>query len=252
MRKPTQREFKQRASKLNCNKYDYSKVEYINSRSKVIITCPVHGDFKQTPSQHLRKRGCVKCGAEVRAANQTSNTNDFIKKAKRKHKSKYNYSKVKYLSNREKVIITCPTHGDFKQTPNNHLSGSGCRKCGARYKGWSFSEWYNSAQTSKHFDSFKVYLLDVKGENERFFKIGLTYRRVSVRFDSEECLPYSYKIINIKESTGRTDKVGAKRIFDMEKRFKRMYIKSQYIPSIEFGGMYECFEANQRRPLSAY
>ena len=41
------------------------------------------------------------------------------------------YTKVVYKNNRTKVIITCRIHGDFEQTPNNHLQGDGrgCRKC---------------------------------------------------------------------------------------------------------------------------
>ncbi len=53
----------------------------------------------------------------------------FIEKAKIIHKNKYDYSSVKYLQNKIKVIIICPEHGNFLQRPNDHLSGYGCRKC---------------------------------------------------------------------------------------------------------------------------
>jgi hypothetical protein len=46
---------------MHNNYYNYSKVNYINSFTKVLITCPIHGDFEQTPSSHLSGRGCPKC-----------------------------------------------------------------------------------------------------------------------------------------------------------------------------------------------
>lgn len=57
------------------------------------------------------------------------NISDFIKDATNVHGSKYDYSKVNYINNHTKVIITCRKHGDFEQTPNSHLNGRGCQKC---------------------------------------------------------------------------------------------------------------------------
>ena len=54
---------------------------------------------------------------------------EFIEKSRLVHGDKYDYSKVEYVNNRTKVIITCPLHGDFSQTPHQHLSGAGCSKC---------------------------------------------------------------------------------------------------------------------------
>ena len=47
------------------NKYDYSKVVYKTTHVKVIIGCPIHGDFEQTPSKHKGGQGCPKCGNKV-------------------------------------------------------------------------------------------------------------------------------------------------------------------------------------------
>lgn len=60
-KKLTQEEFIKRATKIHNGKYDYSKVEYVKSNKKVCIICPVHGEFWQTPTNHLMKHGCVKC-----------------------------------------------------------------------------------------------------------------------------------------------------------------------------------------------
>ena len=46
------------------------------------------------------------------------------------HGETYDYSKVVYTKSRVKVTIICLTHGVYKQTPNGHLLGKGCQKCG--------------------------------------------------------------------------------------------------------------------------
>ena len=99
-------------------------MEYSNNYTEVIIICPVHGNFKQIPSNHLQGHGCGKCGNSIKY-----NKEEFINICLKIHGNIYNYDKVKYLGNKEKVIITCDKHGDFKQTPHNHLHKQGCPKC---------------------------------------------------------------------------------------------------------------------------
>ena len=115
-------------------RYDYSKVNYINNYTEVIIICPNHDvpyEFKQTPNSHMNGRGCNLCGG-----NKKLTLEEFIEKANKVHGiGMYDYSKVNYMNNCTEVIITCPKHGDFSQTPNNHLSGKGCSKCSNNYKG---------------------------------------------------------------------------------------------------------------------
>ncbi len=56
-------------------------------------------------------------------------TEDFIKEASKLHNNRYSYEKVNYINALDKVIITCPKHGDFLQTPNHHLGKKGCPIC---------------------------------------------------------------------------------------------------------------------------
>ena len=125
----TTEEFIKQAKEVHGNKYDYSKVEYVNSKSKVCIICPEHGEFWQTPSAHLCGQGCKKCGIINAHKLQTSTTEKFIKRAKEIHGDKYDYSKVEYKNAKQKVCIICPEHGEFWQTPNDHLNGEKCKKC---------------------------------------------------------------------------------------------------------------------------
>ena len=112
------------------NKYDYSKANYINYETPITIICPIHGEFSTVPRIHLQAiTGCPKCGREKANKSESSNTEEFIKKASKIHFNKYNYSKVNYINNNTKVEIICPEHGSFLQIPANHLSGQGCPKC---------------------------------------------------------------------------------------------------------------------------
>lgn len=125
-------EFIEKARKVHGDKYDYSKVEYVRAIEKVCITCPVHGEFWQTPSSHLSGNGCRECGRISMSQKHSKNNDWFIEKAKEIHGNKYDYSKVEYVNNSTKVCITCPEHGEFWQTPSNHLKGNGCPKCHIR------------------------------------------------------------------------------------------------------------------------
>ena len=128
----TKSEFIELAKGIHGDKYDYSKVEYKNSITKVRIICPVHGDFFVRPSDHIHcKVGCQKCSGIYRSSKE-----EFVEKAKLKYGNKYDYSKVEYINNKTKVCIICHEkdkygveHGEFWQRPNDHLSGYECRKC---------------------------------------------------------------------------------------------------------------------------
>lgn len=126
----TTQEFIEKARAIHGDRYDYSRVVYINNKTKVEVICKTHGPFSQLAQHHMRGRGCTQCGNEYNSERQRSNTQEFTQKAIRIHGDKYDYSKVDYITSAEKVIITCKQHGPFTQTPRDHLSGYGCPTCG--------------------------------------------------------------------------------------------------------------------------
>jgi rubrerythrin len=126
----TTEEWIKKAKKIHGNKYDYSKINYINNKIKVCIICPEHGEFWQTPNSHLSGRGCRKCADKLNSERTKFSTNEFIKKAKSIHGDKYDYSKVNYKNIDTKICIICSKHGEFMQTPYAHLQGQGCPICG--------------------------------------------------------------------------------------------------------------------------
>ena len=148
MKAKTTKQFIEKAKQVHGNKYDYSKVEYVNNRTKVCIICPIHGEFWQTPNDHLDGCGCKKCFNErVRGKSKLISQNDFLIRAKKIHGDKYDYSKVEYKNIITKVCIICPEHGEFWQTPNDHLNGKrNCPKCAHRSYKKTTEEFINEAK----------------------------------------------------------------------------------------------------------
>lgn len=119
-------EFIRRATLVHGDTYDYCCTNYINSHTKVLIICRKHGAFSQLPYEHRRGSGCPECGV----ARTRLTTEEFIQRAVVKHGNYYDYSHAIHRGSHIKVMITCPKHGAFVQTPNSHLSGTGCPDCG--------------------------------------------------------------------------------------------------------------------------
>lgn len=115
--------FKEKIYSLYGDKYDLSKVNYIDNKTPIRVICKKHGDFMITPNHLLLGRGCSKC-----SNNYHYSTKEAIQEFRKKHK-KYIYTKTVYNSTHSNIIVTCPIHGDFVTTPANHLKGQGCPKC---------------------------------------------------------------------------------------------------------------------------
>lgn len=131
-KKLTKEEFLNKCKEKFNNKYIYDLSTYKNLSSKITITCPVHGKFTQVAGTHLKsKYGCPKCGNDALSEHYKHNIDDVIKEAKSAHGNKYDYSKVyeEYKNIHNKVSILCPKHGEFWQTPDNHIQGKSCPKC---------------------------------------------------------------------------------------------------------------------------
>jgi len=113
------------------DKYDYSKVVYVNAKTKVTIIDKNYGEFQQIPSSHLSGSGHPKGKGDKISKSRSSTKEDFLQKAKALHKDSYDYSKVDYKGDRVKVDILCKScNVVFSQIPNSHLQGKGCKQCG--------------------------------------------------------------------------------------------------------------------------
>lgn len=159
--KKTVEQFINEAIGIFGNKYDYSKVIYQGSNTKVTITCKHHGDFLKSPQKHLAGQGCKMCNGYV-SLNQQS----FLERAKNVHGLLYDYSKTIIISKNDKVKIICKTHGEFEQLPGNHIKGQGCPYCGqiarTQSQRYSTKEFIDSVSQmhKKKFDYSKVIYLN--------------------------------------------------------------------------------------------
>lgn len=122
--------FLQKAKKIHGDCYDYTKSNYISTKIKIEIICSIHGSFSQKPNSHMQGEGCPTCGIEKRNLSLSYTIEYFIQKSKEVHGDRYDYSESVYKNSREKTKILCKIHGTFLQTPDTHLAGSGCKKCG--------------------------------------------------------------------------------------------------------------------------
>ena len=125
-----------RFQEVHLNIYDYSTItEYIDEKSKLPIICKKHGLFHKSYGHHYgRKQGCPICVHEKRGKAQLKSKDQFIKTAISFHGDKYNYEKVIYIGAHKKIEIICKKHGEFFQTPRNHISGNDCPKCSVPFQ----------------------------------------------------------------------------------------------------------------------
>jgi hypothetical protein len=159
-------EFKSRGNILYNFKFDYSKAIYINNHTKLIIDCPIHGEFSQTPVDHLYRCGCLKCEQDERRLNAF---NAFMCNANIAHSSKYKYHKAVYVDSKTPVTIVCPSHGNFEQRPANHVWGQGCPECvGLKH---STTEEFEHKSRLIHGD---FYLYDKVVYNNSYTKVIIT------------------------------------------------------------------------------
>lgn len=147
MKKLTTNEFIKKLKVVHGNKYDTSKVEYIDATTKICLICPKHGEFWIQPNNLLSGQGCRMCGIEKRAEKRKLYNNDtFKKEAKKIHGTKYIYDESEYVSCDTKLKIICPIHGEFWQTPYHHIHDkNGCPKC-AKNLIYATEEWVKHAK----------------------------------------------------------------------------------------------------------
>lgn len=129
MKKLTKEDVLARCKQIYEDKYDYSKINYKNYDTKIVVICPKHGEFEIRPDHFFNGCGCPKCGHEKGGEKISLTKDEFVDSAKKTHGNKYDYSKVEYINAKTKICIICPEHGEFWQTPDAHMRGANCPKC---------------------------------------------------------------------------------------------------------------------------
>ena len=220
----TKEEFIKEAKAIHGDKYDYSKVKYINAATKVCIICPIHGEFWQLPQSHLNGFGCKKCSGIKKGNKMILSTEEFIKRAKKAHGDKYDYSEVEYIGTYKKVCIICHKHGKFWQTPRSHLSGHGCPNCqnsilenniskclienNINYEEKKSFEWLGKQHLDFYIPKYNI-AIECQGEQHFVSKehfggeVGLNVRRQLDRKKYELCRENGIKIIYYTDNIKR-------------------------------------------------
>ena len=231
-RKVTQEQFIERAKQVHGNKYDYGKTEYEGTDIKISIMCPKHGEFLQTPHAHLNGQGCRKCQYEEMSIRQFSTTNAFATKANQIHNNKFDYSKVEYKSAKIRVCIICPIHGEFWQTPSDHIQKCGCPLC----------------NTSKGEEAIRKYLIDgnIQFEEQKTFNDCRISRLLKFDFYLSEhnlCIEYDgqqhFKPFSWSNDKSRETKEKNLKLVQLRDSIKNQYclennIKLLRIPYFKF------------------
>ena len=199
--KLTQEQVIKQFKEVHGDLYDYSNVNYINTYTKVSIICKQHGVFTQIVSNHKSGQGCPKCRGGYKLTQE-----QVINQFKEVHGDLYDYSKVEYLGNFNKVTITCKEHGDFKQLPSHHKLGHGCPQCNP----FSLHKKYYNKPTI-------VYFLHIK---DNIYKIGITTRPIQERiYELSETL--TIKVIRTKQfDTGKQAYEYEQRILNKFKAYR--------------------------------
>lgn len=233
----TKEEFIAKAISKHGDKYTYTNVNYTNTTTKVTITCPIHGDFEQTPKSHVKGAGCSKCGDASSSEYKRKSTNVFIEEAKNRYGSLYTYNSTVYTGKDDNVTITCPMHGDFIKKAKVFLRGHGCPSCGKiahnKTNLWSYSGWDQAGKVSHNFEAYSLYVIECSSisTGERFIKVGKTFTSIARRFSSD--MPYKYKVLTQVYHN-------AYAISKLEDKIKAAFKTSGYLPQRQFNGMTEC------------
>ena len=224
-RTKNQSDFINQAKSVHGNKYDYSKVEYVNTNSDVKIICSEHGLFEQRPSHHLNGVGCPSC-----SGNKKHNNTSFIKEALTVHGDRYDYSMVDYTHSHQKVSIRCIEHGVFEQTPNNHLhQKSGCPCC-----------------MSCGFDRTRVgFLYILRSDCGRYMKVGITNTPERRHAELTRYTPFSFKRIELIEGPG-------KQIANLEKELLAEYQPAEFTETFDGYSEWRLWDDSIRHKLISF
>ncbi len=160
----TQDEIKERLRSLFGERYSYDKVVFKNMKTPITLVCHEkdangieHGEFSMRPDNIFSShQECPKCYNDRRSQAQRKPVEQFIEEATKVHGGLYEYYKVEYINGRTKVCIVCPIHGDFWQSPTNHLTGKGCPYCSGNAKKWNKETCEQEARKYEYIVDFKI------------------------------------------------------------------------------------------------
>jgi len=156
----------------------------------------------------------------------------FIETSLRIHGNKYNYSKVEYKSNKSKVCIICPLHGEFMQTPNDHVGNHGCRKCSEEnHMNYNMKDSLSEENRNKPLD---LYIINLTSDSESFIKVGISKEVKKRHTNIKTKSGYIVSSILIFPCTVEEGTIIERNILSS---FRELH---KYVPRVKFPGYKEC------------
>ena len=237
----TEEQFFERSYIQHGEYYDYNKSVIVDSKTKITIICPVHGEFKQATGDHMNGRGCLSCGHSERGLSSRLDTATWLARVKETHGDLYDYSESIYVTSNDKIKIICAIHGPFMQRPVCHVKGKGCIKCRNDKTTYDMVERYASDdELAKRAGS--IYILEMTDGEETFLKLGITCNKKGrMKVYNREKDIYNYSFVYEKELPNLETAL-------LERELKRQ-LKSlglHYKPTKKFTGHTECFSSEAK------
>ena len=128
--KITKSEFIERSNRKHGNIYDYTKVNLIDSKTKVEVVCKEHGSFFPTPSNHMMGSKCPKCSIINKSESQKITFVEFIERSNNIYHGLYQYTKPGIFDYKLPIKAICKKHGEFILNPERHITkGQCCTLC---------------------------------------------------------------------------------------------------------------------------
>ena len=126
LREKRQEEFIQKSKNKFGDTFDYSKVFYKDSSTKVILIKKETGEeFSIFPYKHLSlEKGFSETKKGSKEKSLSRRAENFIFKFKEKFGDTYDLTKVNFINYNTPIIIGCPIHGWVKVYPGNVLNNS--------------------------------------------------------------------------------------------------------------------------------
>lgn len=215
MKKLTQEDYIEKCKEIHNNKYDYSLVEYKNSRKRIKIICSEHGIFEQLSKAHKEGQGCPKCSA----INYKLTKLEFINKC---NLDKYDYKYLDEIIKIRKIIRVVDKHTEliYQQYAQHHLNGLSPTKIESeslinRLKIIHNNKYDYFIKNETVRNTEKIKLIDNISKDEFLYRVdrhlqGMSPNKVTVnrfKIKSAEIHNNKYDYSLIREIKGNNDKV---------------------------------------------
>lgn len=199
---------------------NYTVVSIYEKSDKKITVQDKYGKLTVTPNHLLR-------GKTPTINSALDKTKYCINQFREVHGDFFNYSEVDYQGNHKNVVIICPIHGRFLQTPASHKKHT-CKKCA--YEKLDIGFDINDFIRVSSGRVCRLYLVEIEHNGDLFLKVGITSRQLSTRLSG-----LKYKVVALREDRD------ASYIYNTERLLHRRLKRFSYKPMTKFNGHTECY-----------